>query len=206
MKYKVFPGNGFYLDLRELQELFTFLCVMVLSPDLGGFVIATCWSVRRGGSLRTSVARHAFLSSPVICPRDSSHLASWPPNFVSQLRKTAGFLLSAFWLGSFLWAISCGSFRVYLHCFPCLRDHWSMQPESQYLKMHPHHHIYFVYILVILGGKLNLVPVTPSWSETEVPILTSRVIAPLFYLVVLSPRDTSLETLLLPIEKLLCTF
>lgn len=204
MNYKVFPGNGFYLDLRELQELFTFLCVMVLSPDLGGFVIATCWSVRRGGSLRTSVAL-VMHSSPHLSFAPGT-LATWPPNFVSQLRKTAGFLLSAFWLGSFLWAISCGSFRVYLHCFPCLRDHWSMQPESQYLKMHPHHHIYFVYILVISGGKLNLVPVTPSWSETEVPILTSRVIAPLFYLVVLSPRDTSLETWLLPIKKLLCTF
>lgn len=205
MNYKVFPGNGFYLDLRELQELFTFLCVMVLSPDLGGFVIATCWSVRRGGSLRTSVAL-VMHSSPHLSFAPGT-LATWPPG-LPTLFPSSGRLpgFSCLHFGSFLWAISCGSFRVYLHCFPCLRDHCFMQPESQYLKMHPHHHIYFVYILVISGGKLNLVPVTPSWSETEVPILTSRVIAPLFYLVVLSPRDTSLETLLLPIKKLLCTF
>ena len=38
MNYKVFLGNGLFLDLRELQKLFTFLCLMVLSPDLGGFL------------------------------------------------------------------------------------------------------------------------------------------------------------------------
>lgn len=104
-------------------------------------------STQRWFSADLCCSCHAFRSSPVICPRDSSHLASWTPNFVSQLRKTAGFLLSAFWLGSFLWAIRCGSFRVYLHCFPCLRDHCSMQPESQYLKMHPPPpHIFCLYL------------------------------------------------------------
>lgn len=90
MNYKVFPCNGFYLDLRELQELFTFLCVMVLSPDLGGFVIATCWSVRRGGSLRTSVAL-VMHSAPHLSFAPGT-LATWPPG-LPTLFPSSGRLL-----------------------------------------------------------------------------------------------------------------
>lgn len=133
------------LDLRELQELFTFLCVMVLSQIwvvLLQLHADQCAEVVLCGPLLLVMHSSPHLS---FAPGTPGHLASWPPNFVSQLGRP-GFLLSAFWLGSFLWAISCGSFRVYTPLFPMWGSliYAAREPISK--KPPPPPHIFCLYL------------------------------------------------------------
>lgn len=57
-----------------------------------------------------------------------------------------------------------------LHFFFFLKDHCSLLPDVQCFE--DHCFLYFIIILVVWGGRVNLVLVTPSWLEGEGSLLS----------------------------------
>ena len=55
-------------------------------------------------------------------------------------------------------------------CIQTVSNHCPSSPDGEQLE--PHYVIYFVYCFIVLGGRVNLVLVTPHWPEVEVLWLT----------------------------------
>lgn len=153
--------------------------------------MSVCWSALKGFLCRLLELSFCAPLLPCTLPRGLLELLAWSV----QLRKTeGGLLLSAFWTWWFLQAGCWGNDKAHL-IFSPLSGITVVQPDSRCLKPGSPHYM-LSHVLVISGRRVNLVPVTPSWWEAEVPILTFRVIASLCYFVVLSPKCPSLETIL----------
>ena len=87
----------------------------------------------------------AALSSPLVCPTNSSHLVL--PGLLassSQFRESSRLHLASppcTWLGHFLKAVTWDNHRAHLICFPLLRDHCAFLPCVQCLQNH-----YFLFV------------------------------------------------------------
>lgn len=145
--------------------------------------MSMCSSVLKGCPLQSSGAPSAC-SSLLLCPVDSGHTASLNSEFCllnsgGQLGSSSlCFGLNVFSRLKFLFPLSQGSLfcavRYPMSETRCLKYIWSR-------------------ILVLVRGKVHLVPVTPLWSEAAVPLPAFIVSTSLRYFVVLSPKCTSLE-------------
>lgn len=96
----------------------------------------------------------------------------WIPNsFLNwgECQALHGFPLLCLVLKTGINAVSWGNHRAYHICFLYLKDHCSLLPGIQCFENH--WFIYFVKVLVCSGGRVNLVPVTPSWPEMEALVL-----------------------------------
>lgn len=131
----------------ERDPLYISRCLSVSS-------VSFCWS---------------FLS--VLCPENSGggvYLDSKLfPHWGRLPGSTMGFLFCAL-----SWTFyQCSKLRqsYSLPRFLSLKDHYSLLPDIQCFENS--YFIYSVKVLVCSGGRVNLVPLTPSWPEMEVLVL-----------------------------------
>lgn len=150
---------------------------VVLFPGLGNFLThmanhSSAEYLKRTPWRSAEFSLYIFLSPSVLCPADSSHHASLDYALSIQLRESTGFAwmpslcnmtwkLSRQWVGTIIGFTSLVShFSGSLYFVPWCSVSWK-----------PLFHIFSLpFFLVVSCVRVNLVPVTSSWTEAEVHI------------------------------------
>lgn len=154
-------------------KMFPSVLLGVLSLDVHSFLTCKFWSVLhwklKEDSLQLpGISAQLSLSLSLSC----EFWAPWPPwtpspisSMQNDCQTPPGFPFPALQPGNSVQAVSWGNRKFLLICFPCLTDHCPALPAVQSPKTTVAHILFR--FLVVSGGRVNLVPVTPSWLEAE---------------------------------------